>query len=204
MSRAFEHLDSQQTEIGEISLRRRLEPSLQVDVWEVKLGEEFLMSSLFTAGEEAVADLGLAAVSAPDAGLRVVVGGLGLGHTAAAALADPRVGSVYVVEALAPVIGWHERRLVPLGAALSDDVRCTFVHADFFAMIGDGVPPSIGSDLDAILLDIDHTPSHLMEASHAGLYRHEGLRRVVDHLRPGGVISLWTDEFSTNGDFVDV
>ena len=48
MSRRFEELDWQQTPMGEISLRRRLEPSLLVDVYEVKLGEEFLMSSLFT------------------------------------------------------------------------------------------------------------------------------------------------------------
>jgi len=205
MSRAFEHLDSQPTAIGEISLRRRLEPTLQVDVWEVKLGGEFLMSSLFTAGEEAVADLGLAAVSAADeAELRVVVGGLGLGHTARRALADPRVGSMHVVEALAPVIGWHERHLVPLGAQLTGDPRCVFVHGDFFAMIDDGFPPGIGHDLDAILLDIDHTPSHLLDASHAGFYRQDGLRRVLDHLRPGGVFSLWSDEFAPNEEFVEI
>ena len=63
MSRAFEEIDHQPTPIGDISLRRRLEPTLQVDVYEVKLGDEFLMSSLFTATEEAVARLGLAAVS---------------------------------------------------------------------------------------------------------------------------------------------
>ena len=55
MSRAFEEIDHQTTPLGDISLRRRLEPVLQVDVWEVKLGDEFLMSSLFTASEEAVA-----------------------------------------------------------------------------------------------------------------------------------------------------
>lgn len=202
MSRAFEHLDSQQTAIGEISLRRRLEPTLQVDVWEVKLGDTFLMSSLFTAGEEAVANLGLAALSGDD--LRVVVGGLGLGHTAGAALADPRVGRIHVVEALAAVIGWHECHLVPLGAALSGDERCDFVHDDFFALIDRGFPPDVGGDLDAILLDIDHTPSHLLDGSHAGFYRPEGLQRVVDHLRPGGVFSLWSDEFSPNEEFVDV
>ncbi|MEO6652027.1 MAG: spermidine synthase, partial [Ilumatobacteraceae bacterium] len=88
MSRAFEELDRRATRMGEISLRRRLEPTLRIDVWEVKLDDDFLMSSLFTAGEEAVADLGLAATDGDD--LRIVVGGLGLGHTTNAALADPR------------------------------------------------------------------------------------------------------------------
>ena len=48
--------------MGAISLRRRLEPALNVDVYEVKLGDEFLMSSLFTVAEIELARLGLAMV----------------------------------------------------------------------------------------------------------------------------------------------
>lgn len=202
MSRAFEELDRRSTRMGEISLRRRLEPSLQIDIWEVKLDDDFLMSSLFTAGEEAVADLGLAVTHGDD--LHVVVGGLGLGHTAKAALADPRVSSLHVIETLSEVIDWHERGLVPLGHELTGDGRCTFVHGDYFAMIAAGLPIEIGDGLDALLLDIDHTPSHLLNAGHSAFYRPEGLRRVVDHLRPGGVFSLWSDEFSPNEEFVSV
>ncbi len=202
MSRAFEELDRRSTRIGEISLRRRLEPTLQVDIWEVKLDEDFLMSSLFTAGEEAVADLGLAATSGDD--LDIVVGGLGLGYTAMAALRDERVRSVCVIEALDAVIDWHQRGLVPLGAQLSNDHRCEFVLGDFFASIEAGFVSPIGTPFDAILLDIDHTPSHLLDAGHAGFYRPAGLRRVVDHLKPGGVFSLWSDEFSPNDEFVEV
>lgn len=202
MSRAFEELDRRPTRMGEISLRRRLEPTLQIDIWEVKLDDDFLMSSLFTAGEEAVANLGLAATQGAD--LRIVVGGLGLGHTARAALADDRTAAVHVIEALAEVIEWHERGLVPLGDELTADDRCTFVHGDFFAMIEAGLPAEFGRGLDALLLDIDHTPSHLLHAAHAGFYRSAGLRRVVAHLRPGGVFSLWSDEFSPNNEFVEV
>jgi len=196
MSRAFELLAHAATPIGEISLRRRLEPTLQVDVWEVKLGDEFLMSSLFTTGEEAVAHLGLAATpGAEPASLDVVVGGLGLGHTASAALFDGRVRSLYVVEALADVIDWHRRGLVPLGASVTADPRCSLVHGDFFAMIAAGM--RLGAEattrFDAILVDIDHTPSHLLDASHAGFYRPEGLRRMIDHLHPGGAFALWSD-----------
>ena len=56
MSRRFEELDRQMTAIGEISLRRRLEPTLLVDVFEIKIGEDGLMSSLITVGEEAGVD----------------------------------------------------------------------------------------------------------------------------------------------------
>ena len=203
MSRLFEQLDHQATPLGEISLRRRLEPTLQVDIWEVKLGDEFLMSSLFTAGERAVADLGLAVT--PGDHLKVVVGGLGLGYTAKQALTDDRVDSIYVVDALEAVIGWHERGLVPIGSELPDDSRCTLLHGDFFALVDEGLAGRIpGAPYDAVLLDIDHTPSHLLDASHAGFYRQDGLRRVLDHLRPGGVFSLWSDEFAPNEEFVEI
>lgn len=189
--------------MGDISLRRRLEPTLQVDVWEVKLGDEFLMSSLFTAGERAVAELGLAVTQGEQ--LRVVVGGLGLGYTAREALTDDRVAAVHVVDALDAVIGWHERGLVPIGSELADDPRCTLVHDDFFALVDAGLGERIpGAPYDAILLDIDHTPSHLLHAAHAGFYRPAGLRRLADQLVPGGVFSLWSDEFSPDDEFVAV
>jgi hypothetical protein len=76
----FEELDYRPTPIGALSLRRRRELSLGVDIFEIKLGSQYLMSSLFTASEIALARLGLAALSGPE--LDVVVGGLGLGYTA--------------------------------------------------------------------------------------------------------------------------
>src|SRR4030088_3459450 len=84
MSKLFEELDYRPTPIGALSLRRRRELTLGVDVFEIKLGDEFLMSSLFTASEVALARLGLANLSGE--GLDVVVGGLGLGYTAKAVL----------------------------------------------------------------------------------------------------------------------
>ena len=194
MSRAFEEIDHQSTPMGDISLRRRLEPTLQVDVYEVKLGDEFLMSSLFTASEEAVARLGLAALSGDH--LDVVVGGLGLGYTAKIALDDVRVSRLQVIEALPQVIGWHRDHLVPLGADLTADERCTFLQGDFFAMVADGIEQDEDGPrrFDAILVDIDHTPSHLLSTSHASFYGQTGLARVRDQLLPGGVFALWSDD----------
>ena len=194
MSRAFEEIDHQSTPMGDISLRRRLEPTLQVDVYEVKLGDEFLMSSLFTASEEAVARLGLAALSGDH--LDVVVGGLGLGYTAKTALDDGRVTRLQVIETLPQVIGWHRDHLVPLGVDITADDRCTLVQGDFFAMVADGI--ELGDDgpkrFDAILVDIDHTPSHLLSTSHASFYGQPGLARVRDQLLPDGVFALWSDD----------
>src|SRR5450432_562103 len=119
MSALFEELDYRETPIGAISLRRRRELKLDVDVLEIKLGEEFLMSSLFTASEIALARLGLAALDRNN--LDVVVGGLGLGYTASAVLEEQKVGSLLVVEALDAVIDWHRKGLLPLGPALAGD-----------------------------------------------------------------------------------
>ncbi|WP_165987379.1 spermidine synthase [Streptomyces sp. YIM 98790] len=189
----FAELDWQRTAMGEISLRRRIEPVTGEPVHEVKLGDEFLMSDLFTAGEEELARLGLAAAGGP---LDVVVGGLGLGHTAATALAESRVASLLVVEALGPVISWHEGGLVPLGGRLAGDARCRLVHGDFFAMAaGDGFDPDWPRRrFDAVLLDIDHSPDHVLRAENAAFYTPEGLRSLSRHLRPGGIFALWSDD----------
>ena len=194
MSRRFEELDWQQTPIGEVSLRRRLEPSLQVEVFEVRLGQEYLMSSLFTVAEQELARLGLAALTG-DRGLDVVVGGLGLGYTAQAVLLDPRVRSLHVVDALAAVISWHERGLLPLAAGLTGDPRCHLLHGDFFAQVaGDGFGPGVPPRVSAVLLDVDHTPSHLLHPSHAPFYTADGLRRLAGRLLPDGVFALWSDD----------
>ena len=133
MSRLFEELDAQETRMGLITLRRRLDLTLEVEIYEVKLDDEFLMSSLFTVAERELARLGLAAV--PGADLDVLVGGLGLGYTAVTALLDDRVRSLTVVEALGEVIDWHRRDLLPESAALTSDPRTTLVEGDFFELM---------------------------------------------------------------------
>lgn len=195
MSRRFEELAFADTPMGELTLRRRVEPTLGVEVHEVRLGEEYLMSSLFTAGEEELARLGLAALDT-SGGVDVVVGGLGLGFTARAALADQRVSSLLVVDALPDVIDWHVRGLLPGSEDLTADPRVRLVEGDFFAMsAGEGYDPDApGRRFDAVLLDVDHTPDHRLHPSHGGFYTVDGLTRMARFLRPGGVFALWSDE----------
>jgi spermidine synthase len=80
---------------------------------------------------------------------------------------------------------------------LTGDPRCTLRHGDFFALV-DAAPPMLGTDeparFDAILADIDHSPRHLLDPSHAPLYTPAGLRRLGRHLRPGGVFGLWSND----------
>ncbi len=194
-SRNFEELDYRVTPLGALSLRRRRLPPDGEDVFEIKLGDEFLMTSTFTASEIALAELGLADLA--DTDVDVVVGGLGLGYTAHAVLESDRVRSLLVVEALDAVIDWHESGLLPLGPGLSGDPRCRFVHGDFFALAGsaegfDADAP--GRCFDAVLVDIDHSPEFFLNPQNAAFYEPEGLSRLARRLKPGGVFGLWSND----------
>lgn len=197
MSVDFEELDYRPTPLGELILRRRTDPRLGDEaIYEVKLGEDFLMSSLFTDGEVALADRALAELEG--GGLDVVVGGLGLGYTADAVLRHDTVRTMIVVEYLDGVIDWHRRGLVPLAGRLTGDPRCRLVQGDFFDMVDD---PERGFDerapgrrFDALLVDIDHSPRHWLDPGNERFYVPAGLRSAAAHLRPGGVLGLWSND----------
>ena len=184
----FEELDWQQTPMGELNLRRRVDPALGLEVFEVKLGDEYLMSSLFTVAEIELANLGLAAH--PGEGLSVMVGGLGLGYTAQAVLAHPQVAELTVIEALPTVVDWHVRGLLPVSKDLTDDPRTTLTTDDWFALMRREPQRT----WDAILVDIDHSPQHWLNSSHGDFYTADGLRRMARHLAPDGVFALWSDD----------
>jgi len=166
-----------------------------LDIYEVKLGDYFLMSSLFHEAEVQLAKLALGGLEKDE--LDVVVGGLGLGYTASSALEDKRVSSLVVVDVLEAVMEWHQDGLVPLGKALMEDPRCRFVHADFFALARDAAksfdPERPAIQHDAILLDIDHTPTKVLHQANARFYTEEGLGELAQHIKPGGVFALWAD-----------
>ncbi|MEE3170150.1 MAG: spermidine synthase, partial [Pseudomonadota bacterium] len=160
--------------------------------------EEFLMSSMFVDAEVALADIGLAETEGED--LCVVVGGLGLGYTAVAALREPRLEELLVVEYLEPVIGWHQTEQVPLGKHLNADPRSRYVHGSFFDLAvadpeaGGFDPENPGKQFDAILLDIDHSPRALLHDSSASFYTEPNLRLMARQLKPRGVFAMWSNE----------
>ena len=186
--------------MGVLGLRRRFDPVLDAEVFEVKLGDEFLMSSAFTVAEIALAELALSWLEQDEGtnrGLEIAVGGLGLGYTAAAALADPRVGALVVVEALPEVIRWHAEELLPEVAGLAEDARVRLVEGDLFAILAAGRGPDPAAParrFDGVLIDIDHSPRHVLHERHEGFYSVEGLTRLRRSLRPRGVFGLWSDD----------
>jgi len=195
MDRLVEELDHERCPLGELTLRRRKVLGLGGEiVYDVILNEEFLMCSLFHAAEEALADLALGLLDEPR--LDVVVGGLGLGYTAAAALRHESVRSLAVVEFLAPVIRWHREGLLPVDPAPAGDPRVRFVEGDFFALAAAGRgfdPGRPEARVHAILLDIDHTHRHWLNPRHADFYTREGLACLGAALHPGGIFAMWAD-----------
>ncbi len=191
----FEEIDSQDSPLGEISLRKRRIPVFgDRDIYEVKLGDEFLMSSMFVEAEEALSTLGLAATEGDR--LDVVVGGLGLGYTAVAALKDERIRELLVVDALDTVIGWHKNEQVPLGKILNADSRNRYIHGSFFDL---ATNPSVGFDpdvkgkkFDAILLDIDHSPTEFLNPANADFYTTNNLALMAQQLKENGVFAMWS------------
>jgi len=195
MSARFQELDWRATPLGELVLRRRWDPVFDREVHEIKLNDEFLMSSLFTVAEVELGRLALAELSGP---LDVVVGGLGLGCTAQSVLANSDVRRLVVVDALGEVIEWHERGLLPAGAELTADPRCALVQGDFFEMVRSGAEfdPASGPEgrWHAIVVDIDHSPRHHLHPGNADLYQPAGLLRLAARLHPGGVFALWSND----------
>lgn len=154
------------------------------------------MSSLFTEAEIALARLGLGQLEGDE--LDVVVGGLGLGYTATAVLENPSVRSLVVVEVMQPVIDWHRQGLVPLGEKLSSDPRCSLILGDFFKLATepgsgfDGLPSN--RQVHAVLLDIDHSPSHWLNPENERFYSEQGLHKMAQKIHPGGVFGLWSND----------
>jgi spermidine synthase len=179
-----------------ICLRQRellSEPGTRVT--EITLDHEFLMSSYSTASERALSNTALALHAGVD--LRVLVGGLGLGYTAAAALASERVGRVDVVELIPQVIAWLEQGLVPLSETLRADARFSVREGDVYAQLAG--PPAHTYDL--ILIDVDHSPDERLGTSSQGFYTEAGLEQVQRHLAPDGVLAVWS--YTESSPFAD-
>lgn len=183
----FEILAYDDSPLGPLCLRRRELLSRPCTVViEVTLNHEFLMSSHYTASETALSRLALELH--PGSELRVLVGGLGLGYTAYAALESSRVAEVVVIELLPQVVEWFERNLLPLSGELGADRRFRTEIGDFFERMA----APAGERFDLILVDIDHTPEHHLDRENAPFYTVEGLESTRSHLRPGGVLAVWS------------
>src|SRR5690348_3514035 len=130
---------------GEIVLRERRAPDAPV-VHELRVNGVFVMDTLETGSEKALARSALAHVDAPRS---VLIGGLGLGFTAHEVLADRAVERVVVVEVEDDLVRWLRDGTVPHGPAYLADDRLTVVTADLGVVMAEAKPGSY----DLVLVD---------------------------------------------------
>jgi len=192
----LEILAYEQSPLGILCLRRReLLSQPGTIVTEVTLNHEFLMSSLYTDSERALARTALQMASGED--LRVLVGGLGLGYTVREALRSDRVARVEVVELLPQVIDWLERGLVPLSDELRDEQRLVVTENDVYQQLS-GPPDDL---FDVILIDVDHSPDEHLGEESVSFYDAQGLLAARRHLAADGVLAVWS--YAQSSPFAD-
>ena len=192
----LEILAYESSPLGLLCLRRReLLSQPGVIVTEVTLNHEFLMSSLYTDSERALAQTAIEMHSGED--LRVLVGGLGLGYTAREALRADRVTRVEVVELLPHVIDWLAKGLVPLSNELSDEPRLVVTQGDVYRRLAS--PPD--ELLDVILIDVDHSPDERLGEESGSFYTAQGLLAAQRHLAADGVLAVWS--YAESSPFAD-
>jgi spermidine synthase len=184
----LEFLAFEETPLGPICLRRReLLSKPGTFVTEVTLNHEFLMSSLYTASEQELARFAMEMHGGQS--LHVMIAGLRLGYTAAAVLQSEHVVRVEVIELLPQVVGWMQDGLVPLSSRLADEPRLVITHGDAYRRLAE--PPATLYDL--ILIDVDHSPDErLGDGRSAAFYTIAGLQAAKRHLRPSGVLGVWS------------
>lgn len=168
---------------GEVVLRRRTQEHA-ADVLELRVNGTFVMDTLETSTEEQLASAALAVVPEPR---DVVVGGLGLGFTLRAVLADPRVVSVRVVELEDALVGWMRDGTVPHGPAVLADRRVQVVVADVLDAVAEAQ-----ERYDLVLLDVDNGPEQLVHERNQAVYDTAFLDHVRGLLRPGGALVVWS------------
>jgi spermidine synthase len=173
-----------ETERGELVLRERRDETAPATI-ELRANGVFVMDTLETSTEQALAEAALAQVADPRA---VVVGGLGLGFTMHAVLADSRVEKVAVVEIEQALVDWMRDGTIPHGPAMLADERVTIVVADIAVALSEAAPASY----DLVLLDVDNGPGYLVHEANAALYREPFLRTARALLRPGGALAIWS------------
>lgn len=166
---------------GELCLYRRGEE------FSIRIGNRELMNSRVHASEEALAEMACARIASRTRP-RILIGGLGMGFTLAAALRGLSAGGDVLVAELVPaVVAWNRRLLAALAGHPLQDARVTVKEVDVGQILR-----AERQAYDAILLDVDNGPATLGRQENDWLYARPGLEAAHAALRPAGVLGVWS------------
>jgi spermidine synthase len=153
----------------------------------IRVGHRELMNSRIHGSEEALAELACERIAGRTQA-RLLIGGLGMGYTLAAALRNLGADDQVVVAELVPsVVTWNRGPLAGLAGRPLDDQRVTVREGDVGQVMR--MEPR---GYDAILLDVDNGPEGLTRKTNDWLYSLSGLNAAYAALRPGGVLAVWS------------
>jgi len=155
----------------------------------ISVKNDELMNSRMHGSEDALAELACQRVAQREKP-RVLIGGLGMGFTLAAALANLGPNArVVVAELVSAVVQWNRTHLAELAGRPLDDPRVTVRELDVRLVIKEAK-----ETYDAILLDVDNGPDGLTHEGNDRLYTHGGLAAAKAALKPGGILAVWSAE----------
>ena len=166
---------------GELRLKKR------GGEFSIMLGTNELMNSRLSGSEEALARLACARLGSGSSP-HLLIGGLGMGFTLRAALAElPQGARVTVAELVPEVVAWARGPMAAVFEGCLDDPRVAVRETD----VADLIRP-VKATYDAILLDVDNGPEGLSRKANDALYDRAGLAAARAALRPDGVLAVWS------------
>ena len=167
---------------GDLRLYRR------GDEFSIKAGYAELMNSRVHGSEDALAELACQRIQKNKPNPRILIGGLGMGFTLAAALKElSSEASIDVAELVPAVVAWNKGHLAALADHPLDDPRATVHKCDVSKLIR-----SKKTAYDAILLDVDNGPEGLTRKENNALYSPAGLCASLSALQPSGIFGVWS------------
>ncbi|MBG6097991.1 spermidine synthase [Nocardioides luteus] len=152
---------------------------------ELRANGIFVMDTRETSTEKALATRALGLHPQPR---HVLIGGLGLGFTLEAVLADPRVEAVTVVEIEPRLVEWMRAGRIPHGPGLLADERVHVEVADVAVVLRESRPETY----DVVLLDVDNGPGYLVHDANGALYEAPALADARRATTPGGSVVVWS------------
>ena len=171
-------IDRRDTPRGELVLRR------DGDRYEIISNGTFLMDTGDGRSERLLVT---AALDAVPGARTLLIGGLGVGFSLAAALGYPDLTAITVVERESAVVDWQSEYLGRFSGHALRDPRVRVVVDDLVSWVG-----TINERYDAVCLDIDNGPEWTVTDDNAGLYTTAGLTALGRILLPGGALAIWS------------
>ncbi len=165
------------------------------DEYSIRTGGFELMNSRMHGSEDALSALTIKKLASPAP--RLLIGGLGMGYTLAAALKHiNNSGEVHVAELVPEVISWNREHFGHLAGHPVSTPGVRIFEADVAQII-----KKSSGQYDAILLDVDNGPEGLTRKDNDWLYSLPGLKSAKQALKPSGILSVWSS--SPNHSFTE-